>query len=247
MTKNKWVNHYSDNTGAQVSLFCFPHAGGSSLYFARWARIFSPNINTYPVEYPMREKRVGELMPESLQALAESMAEECLTQFQKPFSLFGHCTGAIIAYEVAVYLERYHGLTPQALFVSSSVAPEHSKMQAIQDMPDEEFIAFIRNYGTVNPVFLENKELMDYYLPIVRKDFELHRNYIYNSTHSPLRCPLFALNGADDFNILSHKQVGDWKNHTFNRFEAEIFNGGHFYLDEHLAEVCNFIENRVVV
>ncbi|EHQ88981.1 putative thioesterase involved in non-ribosomal peptide biosynthesis [Desulfosporosinus youngiae DSM 17734] len=241
----KWINHASENKGAKINLFCFPHAGGSSSYFARWSRNFSEAINIFPVEYPMREKRSGEAMPDSLTELARQMSVECRDMFSAPFALFGHCTGAIIAYEAAQALYEKFQIEPLSLFVSASVSPRYTKIQSVQAMGDEEFIAFVGKYGAVDPVFLENKELLDYFLPIVRKDFELHENY-RPGMHPPLTCPIHALNGNHDFNTLASAEVDDWAVFTTAAFKKDVFPGEHFYLDSHLQEICRLLETTLL-
>lgn len=241
----KWINHASHNSEAQINLFCFPHAGGSSSYFAKWIRNFSAAINILPVEYPMREKRSGEAMPDSLIELARQMAAECREIFSAPFALFGHCTGAIIAYETASALQEKFQIEPSYFFASASVSPRHTKIQSVKLMSDEEFITFIAQYGVVDPVFLENKELLDYFLPIVRKDFELHENYTHG-IHPPLNCPIHALNGNHDFNTAAAEEVDDWANFTTAAFKKDTFEGEHFYLDVHLQEICRLMETALI-
>ena len=73
---NKWVSHYTDNPEGKINLYCFPHAGASSAFFAKWARFFPPEINMRMVQYPMRDNRFTEPLPDTIQELAWNMATE---------------------------------------------------------------------------------------------------------------------------------------------------------------------------
>ena len=61
----KWIAHETDQK-QDFALYCFHHAGGTAAYFAKWGAEFE-NIAVLPVQFPMREKRIKEKMPDSMQ------------------------------------------------------------------------------------------------------------------------------------------------------------------------------------
>ena len=101
---NKWIAHESDK-GEGKTLFCFPHAGGTAAFFAEWGGHIEGTA-VLPVQFPMREKRIREPMPDSIRELVKGFVDDCIDILrERPFAFLGHCSGSIVAYEAAVYLK----------------------------------------------------------------------------------------------------------------------------------------------
>lgn len=246
MQNSKWFNHYTYNDNAKVNLFCFVHAGGSSSYFSQWKRNFSDSVNVIPVEYPMREKRFIDKMPTSLIELSNSIASENLDYFKdKPFAFFGHCTGGLIAYECAKALSKVHGLDANYLFVSSVLAPEYAKVPSIEGLSDEEFTQFIIESGFVDKAICENKELLEYFLPIARADFYIHDKYTIQDT-STMPVSIACFNGNSDDSTEDKFKLDAWEKYTSKEFKEYFYEGNHFYLDKHLSELCKQLETLML-
>jgi medium-chain acyl-[acyl-carrier-protein] hydrolase len=244
MDKTKWICHERIGSNSKINLICFPHAGGTAAYFARWGKFFSDKVSILPVQFPMREKRIREKMQHSVQDLAKVFVQENKGLFSEPFAFFGHCSGSIVAYEVASYVNEYYNLKPQHLFVSSAVSPEAFKVEQLSLLSREELLDYIVEWGYVAKELLEDDMMVDYFLPIVRKDFELQENYKCESIRK-LSCPIVALNGKQDENMKSTEKINHWSNFTENKFETASFNGTHFYIDENMESVCQFVEKRI--
>lgn len=244
MEITKWINHASINENAKINLICFPHAGGTSTYFANWVMKFSDNVNVLPVQYPMREQRFNEQMPNSINELAKNMVEENKELFTSPFALFGHCSGSIVAYEVARYAELIYSAQPEYLFVSASASPARFEMQQLSSLSDDEFKKCICEYGYADKSLLEDEMIIEYFLPIVKKDFELQENYKCLNPHK-VGCRIQAINGKDDTNVNVGDKIEDWRRFTQSGFESISYSGSHFYLDNHMEEICEMIEDKL--
>ena len=237
MRTSKWFSHYKYKDSAEYNIFCFVHAGGSSGSFSGWARNFGENINIIPVEYPMRERRFAEPMPDSIQELAKNLAEENEDFFRdKKFAFWGHCTGGLVAFETAKYLSRDKNLNAEYLFISSLTAPEFSQVPDISGMSDGEFTDFITESGFVAKELCENKEILEYFMPIARADFAVHRSY--STDNVKLDIPIILFNGTDDSVNVSESQIDAWENYTSKGIVKHYYSGNHFYINEHLSEVC---------
>lgn len=238
MRTSKWFSHYKYKENAEYNIFCFVHAGGSSGSFSNWAKYFGENINIIPVEYPMREKRFADPMPDNIQELAENLAKENADFFSdKKFAFWGHCTGGLVAFETAKYLSQNMNINAEYLFISSLTAPEFSQVPDISGMSDEEFTDFIIESGFVAKELCENKEILEYFLPIARADFAIHRSYQPDKTVK-LDIPIVLFNGVDDSVNVLESQINAWSDYTSKGIEKKYYSGNHFYINEHLEEVC---------
>ena len=108
-----------------VTLIGFPYSGGSApLIFESWHRLLPNFIEVQTVLLPGRGVRIKEQAYSNLLELAAEVAKSLLPVLKsRPYALFGHGMGAVIAYEVARYAETQYGERPMCLFVSGSPSP----------------------------------------------------------------------------------------------------------------------------
>ena len=104
---NKWIFNERVNENGKVSLFIFPCSGGTASSYHKWHEYLNEDIDIYPVQYPMREKRAKDPMPDSITELAQQFCDECIELIrEKEFAFLGHCAGSLVGYEAALYSER---------------------------------------------------------------------------------------------------------------------------------------------
>lgn len=147
----------------------------------------------------------------------------------KPFGLFGHSMGGLIAFELARTLRRKNLPPPVLLFVSACRAPQSTdSAPSLRGLPDLEFMNALKNFNGIPPEILQNTEAMELLLPALRADFELIETY-QNQDDSSLDIPILAFGGVDDSRV-SREQLEGWGKQTRVRFEARTFPGGHFFI-----------------
>ena len=76
---------------------------------------------------------------------------------------------------------------------------------------------------------LENPELMEVFLPLLRSDIGLSETYVYDH-EAPLDCPITAFGGLEDKEV-SREELAAWYDQTRSRFNIQMFPGGHFFLN----------------
>lgn len=105
-------------------LLCFPAAGGGPSFFAPWSGASSV-FDVVPIDLPGKEKLLFEEPVDSIPGLARAVlpAVRAAVAGRRRIVLFGHCFGAIVAYELARLLELKDGDAELVLFASGSAAP----------------------------------------------------------------------------------------------------------------------------
>ena len=238
---NQWIAHES-HTDKEINIFCFPHAGGTAAFFAPWGRVFE-NQAILPVQFPMREKRIREKMMDSIPELAKAFADACIDLIrEKDFCFFGHCSGAIVAYETAVYLKKQYGIQPGVLFVSSCYAPQDYTAPRLSQLSQEELLNVIRQSGFIAPELLEEPAMFEYFAPIVRKDFSLQESYICQHKEK-ISASIVAMYGGEDETLKDREKIENWKNYTETEFLMQEFPGSHFYLEKEIKKVAEVTEH----
>ena len=81
--------------------------------------------------------------------------------------------------------------------------------------------------GTPREV-LENPELRQLLLPLLRADFAVCQTYEYDPG-PPLACPITALGGIGD--RVRREDLEGWREQTLSRFMLRMFPGDHFFLN----------------
>lgn len=236
---SRWLRRLGPASSAPVRLVCFPHAGGSAVSHAKLAHALSPTVETHAVQYPGRFERRHEPLPESITAVADAVAAELAPSRDRPNALFGHSMGSVVAFEVARRLEAM-GCPPTWLFASGRAAPSRQHKESTRLLNDPSLLGEMQKLGGTDRRLLDDDELMQLMLPVIRADYRALASYRY-APGPPLSCPVTALNGRDDPGV-TPRTASAWREHTTGRFRSLTLRGGHFYLVDRVSEVAAVIQ-----
>ena len=207
-----------DRSRVRMRIVCIPQAGMGAWAFHGWQRNFPPEVEILPVEIPGRNSRMLEPKPTSMQELVRVVFDGLVEYgaFTKPYVLFGHSLGALVAFELLAEALRQGHRTP-SLFIASGARPpclsalEHdadSQQPAISKLPDAEFWqSFESRYGRNPDLALPMVQNM--VLPLLRADFGILEAYAPTREAEPLPCPVVACCAQGD-NRLKPGQLGAW-------------------------------------
>lgn len=231
---------YKRIPSARMRLFCFPYGGTSPSVFRGWPDSFADDVELAGILYPGRESRMAEPLVPDIKQIAESLLPNILLQLDKPFAFFGHSMGALVSYELARLLKVKYDRAPQHLFISGSSAPHIPDLDRIHELPEDEFLDELVRMNGMPQEVLDNQELLEYALPIIRSDFTACANY--RSTHDAvISCPITAYGGDKDSHVPIENLVA-WGQYTGTEFEYKIFTGDHFFLHDHEDQILPAIK-----
>ncbi|BAU65720.1 Thioesterase [Stanieria sp. NIES-3757] len=228
-TINSWITFPKPNLSASLRLFCFPYAGGSSYSFRSWIDYFPKTIEICPVELPGRGSQIQLTPFNQIEPLVKAIALEILPFLDRPFAFFGHSMGGLVSFELARLLRRQYNLEPVHLFISGRCAPQINNLKTvINNLPKADFIRELHQLKGTPEEVLNNDELMEILLPILRADFSVLENYTYTS-ETPFNCPISVFGGLQDRTI-ELKELEAWREQTLNSFSLKMFSGNHFFI-----------------
>lgn len=229
----------SSNTQTDFRLFCFPYAGASSLIFRSWYKHLPSNIEVCPIEFPGRGTKIKSPLLCKIEPLVEAIVHDIEAYLDKPFAFFGHSMGGLISFEVTRLLRRQFNQIPKHLFISAGRAPQIlHPYPPIHNLPDAELIQKLHLLQGTPETILENAELMEIVLPIIRADFAVLETYIYKY-EDPLDCPMTVFAGLKDEEAKLDR-VEAWREMTNADFSLITFPENHFFI--HSAKE-NLLEN----
>ncbi|OBA74472.1 non-ribosomal peptide synthetase [Mycobacterium sp. 1554424.7] len=237
-----WVKRFTTDT-ARGSVVVFPHAGGAAAAYRSLAKALSANdVDAFVVQYPQRADRRNHPAAESIDALALELFEAGDWSSVAPLSLFGHCMGAVVAFEFARIAER-NGVPVRVLWASAGQPP--STVEAYGPLPTSQsgVLADMVDLGGTDPVLLEDEEFVELLVAAVQADYGALNAYSCGPD-ARIAADIHAVGGNRDHRI-SRETLARWASHTSGRFTASEFEGGHFYLDDHLDAVARMVSADV--
>jgi medium-chain acyl-[acyl-carrier-protein] hydrolase len=227
---DSWIIRRKPSPQARLRLFCFPYAGGGVSIFRAWSDTLPADVEVCPLQFPGRGTRLMEPPFTQLSPLVQALAEALFPLLDKPFAFFGHSLGALVSFELARRLRRQYAVQPVRLFISADRAPQiPNRDPAIHSLPEGEFLTELRRLKGTPTELLEDEEVMQIMLPVLRTDFAVYETYRY-STEPPLNCPISAFGGLQDHRV-NRGDLEAWRDHTGVSFSLTMFPGDHFYLN----------------
>jgi len=242
---NRWIITYRPNSSARMRLFCCPYAGGAANVFRTWPDRLPPETEVCAVELPGRWTRLREPPIASMSSLVEAAVAGLAPGLDRPFALFGHSLGALIAFEIARQLRRTGGPSPTCLIVAGCHAPQVSTThRPLYQLPTDEFLRVMNErYGGIPRAVLEDSELLRVILPAMRADIEAFETYSY-SQEPPLDLPICAFGGLAD-TLAPPPSVHAWCHQTSVSFTSHMFHGGHFFFHDTEREFFEVLSSEL--
>jgi surfactin synthase thioesterase subunit len=214
-----------------VSLICVPHAGAGAAFFHPWRRL-GEVASVWAARFPGRENRIAEPPLTSIHAMADALAASVATIPARAMVLFGHCSGALVAYELAVRLARTHPRPAVRLVISSQPAPfglGEPNGVSVARMSQPDLVAYLRRLGGTPEGVLANPRLMALMEPILRADLLAAEQY---RPAAPEILPYdITVVAAMSDRAVSGDSLAAWQRCTNASFEIKWFDGQHFFIE----------------
>lgn len=219
-------------------LFCFPHAGGNSLTFAKWVDR-SSKIDIIPISLSERGKE------NNYNNLVGIIAEKIIAILDdRPFFFWGHSMGAALAFSVSYYIEKKYNYFPEKLIVAARQPPFDPCAKSFRSsMGLSALLDELKNAGGTPRELLESDIFREYMLPEIMNDYVLHEGFKYHG--EMINSSIVAHCGTEDIEANETIMLG-WKEVTLKEFKITSFSGGHFfphsytkYLEELEKEIIN--------
>ncbi|CAN5863209.1 hypothetical protein BH10ACT9_BH10ACT9_08630 [soil metagenome] len=225
-----WIKRFPG--GSHGAIVVFPHAGGAASAYRGFATALAGHgTDTYLTQYPQRADRLTHPAKESIEELAAELFEAGDWNRVAPLRLFGHCMGALVAFEFARIADQ-HGVPVHHLWASASQAPSAVAASPRVPTTDRELLADMVDLGGTDPRLLADADFIDMLLPSLRADYRAWNRYVRDAD-AQINADIHVLGGQQDHRV-QREPLQQWNNHTTGRFTFEMFDGGHFYLNDHI-------------
>lgn len=238
--KGRFITTYNSSDEIQLRIYCFPYAGGNAQAFLPWLAHCDSSTELSVIQYPGRSNRFKEPPIETCVAMAKAIANEINREKSQPFILLGYSMGGAIAFEVARLLAiQQLTIQPLAIHLCASCPPAKSNRYLLED---SQLLKEIRRIGGVDERLLNDAEMRNMILNVMRNDFKILDTYqaSMNSCNSPVHLWV----GNQDQHVPMNKALL-WQDYCHASVQCHLLEGNHFFIHNKGKTIINFIENSV--
>lgn len=227
-------------------LFCLPYAGGSETAYYNWKKYLDSSIELYPIELKGRGRRFNESCYKNIEEATDDIFERIKNKIiDDEYAIYGHSMGSLLAYELYYKIIEENMKKPKHIFFSGYEAPSVIReRENIYKLPDYDFMKKVIDIGGTPEEVINNNEILEIFMPIIRNDFKILENYKYKKRNKKIECNISILNGKqDDINL---EEILSWKNHVDMGLKLYNFEGNHFFINNNVENIVSIINNTLV-
>lgn len=208
-------------TDHPARLFCFPYSGSGASSFSAWPAAID-DVEVFAVQFPGRENRLAEPHYGTYENLVADLVGPLMPLLDRPFAFFGHCAGALLAFETVVRLAGLGLPQPECLLVSGMPAPHEASRDRMLTMTESELRAelesVVRGRG-IEP----RPDMIGLGMAVLLRDLAAARAY-RRVEPLPVACRIVALHWRDDPDM-SLDRLEEWRQYS-ESVDVQIVDGG---------------------
>lgn len=227
---------------SKLQLFCFTYAGGNASFFDGIEKDL-PEVELVKLEYAGHGTRHRESFYQDFDELADDMLRLLKEQrSSEDYALFGYSMGTIALAEVLRKILTDTTLkNPTHVFLAAH--EPHSKAELI-GFTDNELDEWVKDrtikFGAVPEKLLNNKSFWRMYLPIYRADYSIIGKYSFEELSLQTTIPATVFYSETD---TPRSEMELWKKYFVGECEFFQYEGTHFFIQNHHAEMAYVIKN----
>lgn len=213
-----------------MNIIAFPFAGGNKYSFRQFLSKEECSVIEFPRENFIKKYNEKNLMKALVDKLF-AITSETFNQ-EKPYCIYGHSMGGLVAYLIAQKIEENEKLPkPAKLIISGLKAPRYFQITKISHLNTQSFWEEIIKLDGIPKELENNKQIMDYFVPILKTDFKVIESYNYQRMKK-LTIPIDVFLGKDE--VMKTREKDDWKNESSNKVSITELSGGHFFINDNV-------------
>lgn len=227
-----------------MNLYCLPFAGGSSISYRAMYSHLDAYISPRFLEIPGHGSRAREPLLKEITSIVDDCFETIRREnLEEPYAFYGHSMGAVIGYLLTRKIFDHALPLPEHQFYSGRQAPAvPDKTTGRHLLPRDQFFSMLEDFEGSPKEVLINEELMEYFEPILRADFQACESFQYQPL-SPLPVGISVMYGEREAN--SYDEFFAWQRETRHKLKIYAFAGGHFFIFDHYARIGEIISSTL--
>ncbi|MDJ0843722.1 beta-ketoacyl synthase N-terminal-like domain-containing protein [Crocosphaera sp.] len=222
---HNWLELYQPQPQADYRLFCLHHLGGNASLFQPWQTELLPKVEVFPLQIPRGLNNLNQAQKNQFSTIIEQVTRVITPYLDKPFAIYGHSMGAIMAFELAHQIRQQQEKNLCHLFVSGGLAPQHfQRVLEEKNWSLEEIL----NLSEIPQEARDDSSIMEEINANFQADLQLLKSYVYTES-PPLNCPISAFSGQAD-PLIKKEDLLSWAEQTRIGFRLMMLPGNHMFL-----------------
>jgi surfactin synthase thioesterase subunit len=227
----------------KINLFCLPFAGGSKYSYRGYTEIAPQFLNIIPIEIPGRGSRFKENLLTDIDKMVDDVFNQISDRLSHPYAIYGHSMGSLIGYLLTKKIIKENLNQPLHLFFTGCVGPSvRNKETKRHLLPKDQFLQKIKELGGSPDEILNEPELMGFFEPILRADFQAVETYEYEEPIA-FNIPIDIVIGIEE--RATYEGALAWQKETTYPVEIRQFPGKHFFIFEYEHEIIKIISSKL--
>ena len=266
MDLESWFEYRREKPAAKIRLFCFPYGVTGASLFREWSDLLPDFIEVCPIQLPGKENRIDEGPIKNIDELTGVLEQVLAPLMDRPFALYGHSVGALIAYRFAYRLWKNKIQPLRHLFVGAYTSaavypnpvydrvmgglktlgfdgiPSSDQLLTLSPQQRLDFEQFFQGGFRID----FNDELRSTMRPVAISEFKIVDSYTYDKNETPFDVPITAFHGQDD-TFVTREEMEAWQPLTTGPFNLHVLAGDHFFLhrDQDRSKLLALIEEQL--
>lgn len=227
--RDRWFTKPLSNPNAKHQLFLIHDAGGNKEIFEHWHEQIDEEVEIILLQLPGRNDRRNEKAFNEVNLLIKELAPLMNEEISKPFSIFGHSMGGLIAFETARTLQLNYNKTPYKLMVSGTPCLKNYENKFVNYIIENNLSE--KDIHALMPKFQRfdfEEEIVRRMIDVLLNDLKLIHSYKYISK-GVLNSSIIAFHAINDVRVMQN-DVEKWKHETIKNFKLIEVPGSHNYL-----------------
>lgn len=228
----------------KLPLVCVPFAGAGASVFRPWRDLAAESFEVVPVQLPGRDELFIEDPYTSLSEAAAGTAERVLAAVSdRPYALFGHSFGALLAHETVQILYSKGLRLPERLIVSGAAAPWLPRPHiGVASLTDDELASRVSELVGYDHEAFHDPDLRELVIPALRADMVINEApTAATEPTTPLPVPISVLRGTED-ELIPRSEALQWARATSTTCELIDVPGEHMYFSTDWPKLWNTID-----
>lgn len=231
----------------KVNLITLPYAGGNKYAYNALKPLLHGHISMVPLELPGRGQRMALPLLGDIQQMAADLQQQIQPHIQQEYILYGHLMGGMLGNLLLHRLKAAGSRLPVRFIITGCGSPKTNHLRTIRHvLPDPAFREELRQLGGLPDEILENDDLMEFFLPIIREDMKALELYQYQPL-GKYEVPLTVISGTEE--PITDDMLAGWADESVYAPDTRRMEGNHFFILHHfktLAEMINKETEKVV-
>ena len=228
-----------------TNLFCLPFAGGNKYSYREFVEKAPSFLNLISLDYPGRGARIKEPLPSDINEVVEDLYKQVSKMIDhQDYAIYGHSLGGLMAYLLTAKLLDNNLRPPSHIFITGTTGPSALSRteKKRHEMNQTDFIQEIKDLGGMPDEILNNEELLYYFEPILRSDFKISEEYVYEE-RAPFNIPITVITGTEEDMELEDIQL--WQKETSHIVDFKRLPGKHFFIFDHAYRIIEIISRKL--